>query len=362
MAGGQVFSKASSVLVKDLRSAKSEWSARLLKRPAATAMGLSRRMAATAAGPKPAQNVVGIGIGEKVSLGKPTGALALKFFVKVKYPDREISPSDRLPKVLGGLPTDVEVAGVFRALQPRGADGGAGRGRRRAPAPASEQVPDPRVHRRPAQPGCSVGYRVPGDATVMAGTFGALVRVTKGEVYILSNNHVLADEGRLAAGAPVFQPGLLDGGDVATDQVAELTRFEPLDGARVDAAIARVLRRADVSAEVLMIGRPAGVGAASNDMIVHKFGRTTSYTAGRVTSVNTDVTVEYDTGNFFFEDQIIIRGLNGSSFSKSGDSGSLILERSTGTAVALLFAGSASHTIANHIKEVLRLMKVQLGG
>jgi len=40
---------------------------------------------------------------------------------------------------------------------------------------------------------------------------------------------VLADENRLPIGAAIFQPGLLDGGSVSTDQVAALARFIALD-------------------------------------------------------------------------------------------------------------------------------------
>ena len=95
-------------------------------------------------------------------------------------------------------------------------------------------------------------------------------------------------------------------------------------------------------------------------MVVHKFGRTTSYTVGWIKSINTDVTVSYETGNFTFQDQIIIVGAQGKSFSAAGDSGSLILERSTNKAVGLLFAGSTTHTIANHIDDVLAALKVTL--
>jgi len=95
-------------------------------------------------------------------------------------------------------------------------------------------------------------------------------------------------------------------------------------------------------------------------MIVHKFGRTTNYTVGRVTSVDTDVTVGYDTGNFMFQNQMIIVGLDGQPFSNAGDSGSMILERRSGQAVGLLFAGSTTHTIANHIDAVLNTLGVSL--
>ena len=71
------------------------------------------------------------------------------------------------------------------------------------------------------------------------------------------------------------------------------------------------------------------------------------------------MTVGYETGNFTFEDQIIIVG-DGGSFSDAGDSGSLILERQTNRAVSLLFGGSRTHTIANHLADVLSALKVTL--
>jgi hypothetical protein len=95
-------------------------------------------------------------------------------------------------------------------------------------------------------------------------------------------------------------------------------------------------------------------------MAVHKFGRTTAYRAGTIRMVSTDVTVSYETGSFVFEDQIVIVGANGAAFSDAGDSGSLILERESQMAVGLLFAGSPSHTLANHIDDVLQALGVTL--
>jgi hypothetical protein len=67
-------------------------------------------------------------------------------------------------------------------------------------------------------------------------------------------------------------------------------------------------------------------------------------------------------GDVTFEDQIAIRGLDGTRFSDSGDSGSSILERSTNKVVGLLFAGATngSLTFANHISDVLSKLKVKL--
>lgn len=338
--------------MKDLLLAKKEFSKRFLKsaRPQGfSAFGL-------AASPDPEQNVVGVGIGEMLDHGHPTGVLAVKFFVRKKYLKTELTKKNMLPTSIDGLPVDVEETGIFRALAAKPRKAAA---KKTAKASAALTIPDPKQRYRPAQPGCSIGFHDP--TFRMAGTFGALVKNASG-TYILSNNHVIANEGRLPLNSPIFQPGTLDDGNVPADKVASLTRFVPMvPGAdnKVDAAIAKAANASVLSRDILHIGAPAGTAEASIDMRVHKFGRTTSYTVGRITSIATDVTVSYGTGNLSFEDQIVIVGDSG-SFSASGDSGSLILERQTNMAVGLLFAGSSSHTLANHIGDVLQALGVTL--
>jgi hypothetical protein len=191
-----------------------------------------------------------------------------------------------------------------------------------------------------------------------------------------SNNHVLANESGIDAsgnkvvglpvGSSIYQPGLLDGGSVTTDQIAELTRWVDLDASdphnAVDGAIAKVLDKSDVTDEILFIGPPQGAAVATVDMVVHKFGRTTSYRAGRVSSVLYDVRLTYNVGDVIFPDQIAIRGLDAQPFSAAGDSGSAILERSSNKIVGLLFAGATNNSItfANHINDVLSELNVTL--
>jgi hypothetical protein len=339
--------------LRDLFALKKIWSKRLLGDSRPTGFRVFT-MAPTA---DPQINVVGVGIGEKIEEHQPTGVLALKFFVQRKYPRREVARRELLPETIDGLPVDVEQSGVFREFRPRPR-----KSMPRWQSALTKRLPDPKERYRPAQPGCSVGFALGSpDAGIMAGTFGALVRNAAG-TYILSNNHVLANEGRQPMGAPIFQPGLLDDGDPNRDQVAALSKFvrlRPRVLNKVDAAMAKASQRALLSPEILHIGAPKGTTRALIDMRVHKFGRTTGYSAGRVTSVATDVTVAYDTGHFIFGDQIIIVADRG-SFSSAGDSGSLILERRTNKAVGLLFAGSFSHTIANHIGDVLKALGVSL--
>ena len=335
----------------DLLAAKKLWSSRVFRTPRDGGF----RALAAASSPTPDQNVVGVGIGEKFDDRQPTGVLALKFFVSRKYTPDELSRKETLPKSIDGLPVDVEETGVFQAF--------AAKKRKAAPAAATNNMPNPKARYRPAQPGCSIGFEFPPSVgMVMAGTFGAVVQDGAGR-YILSNNHVLADEGNLKPGADIFQPGLLDGGNPSTDQVAKLTRFIPLQpgGAmnKVDCAIAKGNTSSVLSPAILHIGPPAGTANAALDMRVHKFGRTTSYTVGHITSIATDVTVTYGAGNINFEDQIIIVGDSG-PFSAAGDSGSLILERQSNNAVGLLFAGSSTHTICNHLSDVLAALQVTM--
>jgi S1-C subfamily serine protease len=337
-----------STSIRDFKNAKKEWSQRLFNVPRTEGF----RALATAASIVPNQNVVGVGIGEQIVDGKPTGAIALKFLVRVKYPAHELSRRVLLPKSVNSLLVDVEEVGFFRRFVTA---------RPSKAVQTATTMPNPKAKLRPAAAGCSVGYREPGNEPPMAGTFGALVK-DKAGLYILSNNHVLAGENRLSAGAGIYQPGLLDGGTPETDQVAALSRFIELKatGNQVDCAIAKVANKDLVSADTLRIGSPAGTARAAIDMSVHKFGRTTAYTVGRVASIDTDVTVGYETGNFTFHEQIIIVGQNGIPFSNAGDSGSLILERQTNKAIGLLFAGSYTHTVANHIEDVLKALKVNL--
>jgi hypothetical protein len=292
--------------------------------------------------PVPEINVIGVGLGEMITQNAPTGITAVKLFVRKKYPKEFLAASHMLPSEIDGVPVDVEEIGEIR---PQAA------------------FPDPRTQFTPAQPGCSVGFQYPKSEGRMAGTFGAVVRDAKGVRYLLSNNHVLADESQLKAGALIYQCGLLDlMPDMQPRPIARLSRFSDFTSLdlKVDAAIAEAIAPGILSPDILYIGAPQGIEPAATDMTVHKFGRTSFYTVGRVTSVATDVTIDYETGSYTFRDQIIVEGRGGQSFSGAGDSGSLIVNRKTSKAIGLLCAGSTSHTIANHIADVLTAMGVDL--
>lgn len=230
-----------------------------------------------------------------------------------------------------------------------------------------------RSRQRPLAIGFSCGFQMSG--FVMAGTLGCFVRKgTAGRVMILSNNHVLADENALPLGSPIFQPGLLDGGNPATDRVAALTKFVRLRTLPtrnlVDAAVAMLAEGIAYDPTTIAgVGTLTGVAAALPGIgdRVHKAGRTTGTTHGRVTAFEVDgVTVGYDFGSATFDNQIEIEGEGTGPFSAAGDSGSMIVDDAM-HATALLFAGSdhggsngAGLTFANPFRTVLKKLSVKL--
>ena len=261
-----------------------------------------------------------------------------------------------LPPVLDGVPVTVRVTGLIMALS------------------------DPTQRQRPAPAGFSVGH-----PAVTAGTIGARVRDALGRVYILSNNHVLANSNGAVVGDPAYQPGPFDGG-TAADQIATLTDFQTITfgstgNNTMDAAIALssidVLDNAVPSDDgygmpsATMYGDVDGDGvfddpSALLGLHVQKYGRTTRLTHGEITGVNATVTVCYAVSGFTctksarFVDQLII---SPGGFSGGGDSGSLIVTDDADlNPVGLLFAGSSSVTIANRIDLVLSRFGVAIDG
>jgi hypothetical protein len=244
--------------------------------------------------------------------------------------------------------------------------------RQRMIAVAAAVAPWFRQNQRPLLIGASVGH-----VDVTAGTIGAFV-TRGGKRCLLSNNHVLANEDLANPGDTIIQRGAFDGGKPASDAIGTLltaVRLKPGGANFVDAAVAEIDEDIDFDINRLreLIGgadrRLAGLGPEFLDegQVVHKVGRTTGPTTGRVTAFDIDnVVVNYDIGNLRFDSQIEIEGTEDKAFSDGGDSGSLIVNGDM-LAVALLFAGGDSGgsnglglTYANPIHRVLKDLKATL--
>lgn len=305
-------------------------------------------------------HVVATGVGYKVTRGVKTGALAVICSVTEKVALSRLRPRDRVPAAIDGIPTDVVATGVIRALQSRTA------------------------RHRPAPGGVSIAHR-----SVTAGTLGCLVR-RAGRVFVLSNNHVLANSNDARRGDAILQPGPADGGRFPDDHIADLEDFVPVTfleppsecrfargliavlnaGCRlirsktryrivniqaadnlVDAAIAIPLRPEFVKREILEVGTIAGLGSGRLGMAVKKSGRTTGLTAGEITQVDVTVDVQYGPGRVArFTDQLMAGPM-----SQGGDSGSAVLDNNNHL-IGLLFAGSENSTIFNRIEHVFSVL------
>jgi subtilase family serine protease len=261
-----------------------------------------------------------------------------------------------LPTMLEGIPVSQRVTGRLMAFS------------------------DPTTRQRPAPMGFSVGH-----PAITAGTIGARVRDALGRVYILSNNHVLANSNGASIGDPEYQPGPFDGG-TAADQIATLSDFQVISFAvngtnTIDAAIAlsttSVLDNATPADDGYSMPNSTIFGDANGDGLfddrnallglnVQKYGRTTKLTHGQITGINATVTICYAVSGFTctktarYVDQLLITP---GGFSNGGDSGSLIVTDDANlNPVALLFAGNANVTIANRIDLVLQRFGVVIDG
>src|SRR5215467_8172969 len=123
-----------------------------------------------------------------------------------------------------------------------------------------------------------------------SGTLGSLVTDGTNQ-YILSNNHVLARTDQATAGEDISQPGLIDNNCQVATIVADFTVASPL-GSNVDAAIAQLRAGTmDSTGFIEDVGVPSrSVVAPTVGLSVAKSGRTTGFTTGNISSINTSVT------------------------------------------------------------------------
>jgi len=227
------------------------------------------------------------------------------------------------------------------------------------------------------------------------GTLGFFVRDEAGLVYLVSNNHVIANENDARKGNAIVQPGTLDLTDTelelmnSIDRLRDRLRIAKLSAwveivfptstsvkfNDVDCAIAEVDNDRRSVAEIARVGlggvsRGLGpryridteTGRVVGSPRVYKVGRTTGLTEGEVVALDVMVDVEYNEGVARFRNQIAIRPTqdNGGPFSAAGDSGSGIYNAEH-KLVALLFAGSTTRTLANPAGSVINALRDALG-
>jgi S1-C subfamily serine protease len=300
------------------------------------------------------KNAVIVYTGNKEIGGLVTDRISIRVGVTQKLPLAQLAKKDVVPRTIEGIETDVFETEEIKAL-----------------------AVDRTSKIRPAPCGVSIGH-----PSVTAGTLGLIVK-KGGLLYILSNNHVLANSNDASMGDQTWQPGRYDGG-TQTDIIGHLVAFIPIQFTdesncpiatrivrgfnflarlfkrntrlpnaisspinKVDCAISRPVVNEDISQEILEIGFPTGFGEAKVGDKVKKSGRTSGLTQGDVIAIDGIANVSYGDDKAIFEDQIVATAM-----SEGGDSGSSVLNEQN-AAVGLLFAGSSSLTIINKIANVI---------
>ena len=300
-------------------------------------------------------DVVGTGVGMDEN-GDPV----IKVFARHRW-------FGAMPQQMDGFPVEVEVTGTVYALDqiaepaapeaPEAEDFGDGTLEGEDAGSAEALMANPRGRFGRPVP---IGVSISNTGSCGAGTLGA--RVSDGrDVFILSNNHVIALSNAAGLNSRIVQPGRLevDCRTITRDTVARLTSFVRIDFSGrsnlIDAAIARTSTgQVGTATPSDGYGRPQSrTLAARLGQRVQKYGRTTGFTRGRVTALNVTINVDYGGGRVArFVRQIAIEG-DRVNFSDRGDSGSLIVEQGSNRPVGLLFAGGGVSTFANRIDDVL---------
>jgi hypothetical protein len=215
------------------------------------------------------------------------------------------------------------------------------------------------------------------------GTLGALVSDRNNNLFILSNNHVLAESDQARTGDTVVQPALVDlnCNPQAGRTVGSLRYVVPIQSSQtnVDAALAAATPAVDSTGGILQLGPSvngaltpaapaAGTGEALtagllNQLRVVKSGRTTGLTCSTVNTVNLTVQVDYyydcaETQRYYTKTYVNQIGMPGASFADSGDSGALVLDASNAQPVGLFFSSGTDDSnhgfsVANPIQDVL---------
>lgn len=329
------------------------------------------------------RNVVACGVGFKITGSQITTTPSVIVSVMQKETTQALSSDDMIPPSVGNVLTDVIESGEIIA-----------------------HSLDRRLMMRPARPGVSISH-----GAGATGTLGCLVH--KGtQIFIMSNNHILANLNQGQPGDLIIQPGLADGGN-PTDAIAQLNTFIPirfsipvaatsvqatgvatptaseLEGCanilavlfksmaqnasaisqprpvgaspspqldnQFDVALASLTDATLADANIVDLGSPPhGLIDPVLGLKVIKSGRTSGISEATITQIDVTVDVRYGDQVARFSNQMIT-----TPFSQPGDSGSLVLDFDR-NAVGLLFSGSETISVVTPLRPILNVLGVEL--
>ena len=268
-------------------------------------------------------NIVGTQIHQKLKSGVSTGEFCIAVLVNRK-PSKGEKILTKIPEIVDDIPTDVIELGEGVQHAGDAVIGGGG----------------------------SVGFE--------EGTVGAVVGFGDGDQYVLSNQHVLNPSFAFGIGNAVFNGGF-------GQQIGELTAWSEQGDPELDAAIAQVTVAGSVNplyGGLALDPNPmteADVQAASQGstgFLVKKYGQETGLTHGFISSTGAfrDVTVK----GTLLKQQWVIRSIDGTPFSRSGDSGSLIIGESNNRPVGLLWGADQNINTISYANRI-SIVKLAFG-
>jgi hypothetical protein len=262
--------------------------------------------------------VIDVLVGLKATDGLATEQVAYQVFVARKLPTADLATTDRIPRVVEGLPTDViEHSTAF---------------------PESELL-------------WGGDNATAGLFGASSGTFGAVALATAtntfapaGAPLLLTNQHVAEDRGDVVGTGCMCNCCCCSCGSVG--RVVDTRRT-----ARLDAAIAVLDAGVRFTHAILGIGAVRGMAVAAIGMPVVKYGQTTGLTTGRIMQVNLPPFKRED--DLTMTGQILVTPVAPSTdMSNPGDSGSVYVHSGTRQVVGLHHAGRGNDAIGCHMTTV----------
>ncbi|EES90699.1 S1 family peptidase [Clostridium botulinum] len=278
-------------------------------------------------------NVTGIGLGYKIINGFSTFEKCIGVFVTKKIAENNLDMKNRIPKTYKGIKTDVIQSNKIKVSS------------------LTNKV-------RPTFGGYNIGSSI----NYKTGTLGCLVTDEEFN-YILTNYHVITNEGNPPIGTPILQPGISYSGKIPKDIIATLAKYIPIKFATspqyrpsnlVDCAIGKLSNPFLASPQVALLGLPKGIASPTLGQNVQKTGCESEKTTGKITHISASVLADVSGKEALFRNQIVT-----TLMSQAGDSGAVLFDESM-NALGFLIGATDCYTVYNSIKDVLNNLNVRL--
>jgi hypothetical protein len=316
--------------------------------------------------------VLHVSVGLKERAGRALrDVLCIRVYVQAKRPDDELAPAERIPREIGGVPTDVNVVGRYAFAMDT-------------------------TRYRPVKGGISITNHIialmpdGSDTGMESGTLGCIAtRTSDKSAVALGNWHVMMANGAIKKRDKIYQPAPLTWDPVPIadapqrprnddDIIGTIVDFKITD--KVDCAIAKLDESScchccGIEHRNEIVGLSENGTPPSNTLLgmrdaveghtVYKVGMRTGRTEGVVMDLDSpEFTIPINGVDHTFRGQILINGSDIFGFSAPGDSGAAIVDED-GFIVGLLFANNdlpfaGDRTAANHIQDVCSALGITI--